>query len=227
MDTVQQNGHKRAVIYCRVSTKGQREEGTSLEKQMEACLAYANRNGLEIVGNRYYDLDKKAAVSEPNEHTFPVPVYADDFTGTVLIEQRPEGSLAYNMLLKGTATVLIVYCIDRLHRPKEEGDEIEVQILVRELKHAGCELHTEDMGKISVSPWDMMKAFLMAYAAGEERRKILARMADGKKRKANDHKKWIGAQYASYGYRKVGKKKDTHLEIDALQSANVLRLFNH
>ena len=41
---------KRAVIYCRVSTKEQKDSGTSLDKQEEACRKYAKAHGFEIVG---------------------------------------------------------------------------------------------------------------------------------------------------------------------------------
>ncbi len=30
----------KAVIYCRVSTEGQEQDGTSLKTQLEACLKY-------------------------------------------------------------------------------------------------------------------------------------------------------------------------------------------
>src|SRR5918911_132025 len=37
MKSVTETGTKRAAIYCRVSTTGQREDGTSLDTQLEAC----------------------------------------------------------------------------------------------------------------------------------------------------------------------------------------------
>lgn len=40
---------KRAVIYCRVSTKEQVEEGSSLETQEKICKEFAFRNSLEVV----------------------------------------------------------------------------------------------------------------------------------------------------------------------------------
>jgi hypothetical protein len=38
----------------------------------------------------------------------------DDYTGTVPIEQRPEGRNAYDMLHSNQADVLIAYRIDRI-----------------------------------------------------------------------------------------------------------------
>jgi len=36
----------RGAIYCRVSTEDQEREGTSLQTQLEACLAYCQHKGL-------------------------------------------------------------------------------------------------------------------------------------------------------------------------------------
>ena len=41
--------NKRAIIYCRVSTKKQEEKGYSLEVQREKNLKYAEDNNLEVV----------------------------------------------------------------------------------------------------------------------------------------------------------------------------------
>lgn len=40
---------KQAVIYCRVSTKEQVDEGNSLNTQEKQCRDYATKNGFEIV----------------------------------------------------------------------------------------------------------------------------------------------------------------------------------
>ena len=34
----------KAAIYCRVSTEGQEQDGTSLKTQLEACLKYCKRS---------------------------------------------------------------------------------------------------------------------------------------------------------------------------------------
>ena len=86
MDATKLNGHKRAVIYCRVSTDEQARSGTSLDTQRDACLKYAESHGLKIVGT-----------------------FRDDYTGAVPIEQRPEGRKAYAMLTSAEADLLIVY----------------------------------------------------------------------------------------------------------------------
>jgi len=42
------NGHKSALIYCRVSTKNRQEEGTSLDTQADACVKHAESLGYTI-----------------------------------------------------------------------------------------------------------------------------------------------------------------------------------
>jgi site-specific DNA recombinase len=38
----------KAAIYCRVSTEGQEQEGTSLKTQLEACLKYCKMKKYEV-----------------------------------------------------------------------------------------------------------------------------------------------------------------------------------
>jgi len=38
----------KAAIYCRVSTEGQEQEGTSLQTQLEACQKYCQVKGYEV-----------------------------------------------------------------------------------------------------------------------------------------------------------------------------------
>ncbi len=91
---------KRAVLYGRVSTSDQKDEGYSLPSQFEAMRKYAAQNEFEIVGE-----------------------FQDDYSGATPIEQRPQGNRAYAMLKSGTADAIIAYRIDRLVRPPEDGDE--------------------------------------------------------------------------------------------------------
>jgi DNA invertase Pin-like site-specific DNA recombinase len=41
---------RHGVAYCRVSTEGQRRSGLGLEDQREAVKAFAEREGLDLVG---------------------------------------------------------------------------------------------------------------------------------------------------------------------------------
>ena len=43
------NEGKRAVIYARVSTKGQADSGVSIETQLKVCRRWCKQEGMEIV----------------------------------------------------------------------------------------------------------------------------------------------------------------------------------
>ncbi len=182
IDTTTFNSRMRAVIYCRVSTEEQKRRGTSLDKQEDVCSRYAASHGFQIVGK-----------------------FKDDYTGTVPIECRPEGGKAFTMLTSGAADALIVFSIDRLVRPKEDGDEWDIPIIVRRLAKTRKEIHCTDTGRIDNSFVGLLIAVFGGRGAGDERRRMLARMTDGKVRKARVSNKWVGTSRAPYGYTKVGK----------------------
>jgi site-specific DNA recombinase len=222
----------RGLIYARVSTEEQKKGGTSIPKQLERDLAYNQAHGIETVGDRWYDLKQKRSVSEPNADCFadadgrPVPVYVDDFTGTVPIEERPEGGRAYPWLTSGKAHLLTVFSIDRLVRPKEDGDEWDIPILIRGLARAGKAIHTTKGGEIEPTFVGLLTAVIGGKAAGDERRTILERMHDGKRDKARKLGKWVGDSFAPLGYTKVGTRKEAHLEINPVEADLVRRIFN-
>ena len=176
MDTAQLNGHKRAVIYARVSTDEQAAKGYSLPTQIEACEKYAQDNALKVVA-----------------------IFKDDFTGASPIETRPEGRKAYEMLRSDQAEVLIAYRIDRIVRPPEDGDEWDMPILIRGLAKLGKEIHTLDRGQLKTDFGSLLIAMLDARSAGDERRKMIERTTRGRNRKAQEGK-IPGGGKPPYGY---------------------------
>ncbi len=170
------NGHKRAVIYARVSTDEQATKGYSLPTQIEACERYAHDNGLEVVG-----------------------VFKDDYTGTSPIESRPEGRKAYEMLSSNQADVFIAYRIDRIVRPPEDGDEWDMPILIRGLAKLNKAIHTLDRGQLKTDFASLLIAMLDAKGAGDERRKIIERTTRGRNRKVQEGKV-LGTGKPPYGY---------------------------
>lgn len=64
---------ERGVLYHRVSTDEQADKGYSLPSQRDACMKYALEHDFSIVGE-----------------------FSDDYTGTVPLEQRPEGKKAHD-----------------------------------------------------------------------------------------------------------------------------------
>ena len=83
-----------AALYCRVSTSGQEEDGTSLDTQEERCRHYATEQG--------YLIDE-------------AHVYREVYTGTELW-QRPKLTALREAIRKGCVTHLVAYAIDRLSR---------------------------------------------------------------------------------------------------------------
>ena len=83
-----------AALYCRVSTSGQEEDGTSLDTQEARCRHYATEQG--------YLLDE-------------AHVYREVYTGTELWE-RPKLTALRSAIRQGGVTHLVAYAIDRLSR---------------------------------------------------------------------------------------------------------------
>jgi site-specific DNA recombinase len=94
----------RAAIYCRVSTEGQEQEGTSLQTQLEACQKYCQKKGYEVA----YEL-------------------SDAYSGLSL--ERPKLAELRELARTEEIDVLVVYSLDRLSR-----DPVHGVILMQELE---------------------------------------------------------------------------------------------
>ncbi len=111
---------RRAIIYSRVSTQRQSEEGVSLDAQEERCRDYCRLHGLEVV----------AVLREEGVSGFSVP-----------LAQRPEGRRLVAMLAAGEATHVVAYSLSRIFR-----SAIEAQTLTRDWDAAGYSTHLLDFG---------------------------------------------------------------------------------
>jgi site-specific DNA recombinase len=211
MDTAPLNGHKRAVIYCRVSTEEQ-AGNYSLSTQLEACRKYAEQHGLIVVAD-----------------------FADDYSGATPIEARPHGREAFTLLKSSETDCLIAFSIDRIARPPEDGDEWDTPLLIRGLAKLGKGIHTVNRGELKTDFAGLLIAMLDARSAGDERRKIIERTQRGRRAKA-DAGRVVGGGSAPYGYQfkytlitnpKTGKKKNvvTGLAIDEAEAAIVREIY--
>jgi predicted site-specific integrase-resolvase len=99
-----------AALYCRVSTSGQEEDGTSLDTQEARCRHYATEQG--------YLLDE-------------AHVYREVYTGTELWE-RPKLTALREAIRQGGVTHLVAYAIDRLSR-----DPVHLGVILSEAEHHG------------------------------------------------------------------------------------------
>ena len=83
----------KAAIYCRVSTRGQKEEGTSLEGQYVFMKDWIKRD--------YPDLDIKINVKTLEEH------FSEDHTGTTF--DRPVWNQVKALVIAGEIKHVFVY----------------------------------------------------------------------------------------------------------------------
>jgi site-specific DNA recombinase len=186
---------KRAINYARVSTGEQADNGYSIPSQLVAGRKYGADNDFEIVAE-----------------------FAEDYTGAVPIEFRPEGKKVFDLLRSGAADAIIVYTMDRLVRPPEEGDEWDTPVLIRSLAKLGKEIHTVDHGPLKTDFASLLLAMLSAKSAGEERRKIVERTSRGRYAKARDGKVVANGQ-PPFGYKFSGD----NMAIDQTE-AEIVRL---
>jgi site-specific DNA recombinase len=147
------NTRHQAAIYCRVSTVGQEEEGTSLATQEEHCRTYAAAHG--------YRVDE-------------MQVYRDVYTGTELWE-RPRLTELREAIRQHAITGVIAYAIDRLSR-----DPVHLGVILSEAEHHGVlvEFVTEPLDN---TPEGQLIRFVRGYAAKVESEKIRERSLRGKR----------------------------------------------
>jgi len=187
-------------IYARVSTEEQRER-QSIRTQVE-------------FGERYCHLHSLAAYR----------IYSDDgVSGTVPLDQRPEGSQILRDARCGKFDQLLVYKLDRLGR--------ETRLIlnaVADLEKVGVRIRsmTEEFDT-GTATGRLMLTMLSGFAS-HEREVIRERSIAGTNRVA-EAGAWLGG-IVPYGYRKVGEKQDARLAVAedpipglAMSEADVIR----
>jgi site-specific DNA recombinase len=113
---------KRAVIYARVSTDEQAENGNSLQSQIEICTNYANVNGLQVIGE-----------------------IQDDYSG--MKYKRPGLQVILQMVEKAEVDAIVVKSSDRWSRRL-----VNTSILRDKLNRYGVELHYAQRGRVQNTP---------------------------------------------------------------------------
>lgn len=143
----------RAAIYCRVSTKGQEERGTSLASQEAECRAYGTAHS--------YIVDE-------------AHVYRETFTGIELWD-RPHLTRLRDVMKRKVVQAVIVHAIDRLSR-----DPVHLGIIIEEAERAGVAVLfvTEPLDD---SPEGQLVRFIRGYGAKIEHAKIRERNVRGRR----------------------------------------------
>ncbi|WP_326593871.1 recombinase family protein [Streptomyces brevispora] len=149
-------GRKRAVIYCRIS---QDRTGANLgvDRQREDCKALAERNGWDVV-----------------------EVYVDNDVSAFSGKLRKDYRRMLADLELGTATIVIAWHTDRLHRsPTELEEYIDLS------ERRGVSTHTCQAGSIDLSsPSGRMTARILGAVARQESEHKGHRVAAARRQKA-------------------------------------------
>ncbi len=129
MNTSNLDGHKRAVIYARVSTDDQRGN-YSVPTQIAACLQHAQARGYTVMGDRFVD-PETGLDRAPSDDA--IRAYVDDYTSREL--SRPVLDAALQFAEQKGFDVLIAHALDRLAR-----DPYIRQTLEREFGQHGVQV---------------------------------------------------------------------------------------
>ena len=188
------NGHKRAVLYLRVSTDEQKENGYGLIGQVDDCKDYAARLGFEIVKE-----------------------FQEDYTGFSRFADRPVGREVMEFLKTKQADAVLVARVDRIAR-----DSLEARIAARDWLKSGIELHTAKNGHIKND--NDIVFLIETWQGQEDYTKIVKIMRDGRNNKARTgNVVGNGRAPFGYQFIRNDKGKVIGLEID-LATGGVVRL---
>ncbi len=172
--TFSQNGHKRAVLYARVSGDDRGKDGRNLASQLEMCRQYATEHGYTIVAELHED-DRGASGA-----SFDLP----QLSNVLAMAEHSE----YD--------VLVVRELDRLSR------NLAKQLIVEEtLRRAGVYIEYV-LGEYPNSPEGNLNKHIRATIAEFEREKIKERMTRGRRNVVKGGRVMIGNK-PPYGYRTI------------------------
>jgi DNA invertase Pin-like site-specific DNA recombinase len=170
-----------AVAYLRVSTDRQADDGAGLDVQADKIRAYCRDHGLRLAA-----------------------ICTDVITGTTPLEARDGLGCVFAHLAAGTASVVVVYRLDRLAR-----DLVLQESLIGEIRRTGGEIATtspteaENLTDDPDDPSRKMVRQILGSVAEYERAMIALRMRSGRRRKREQGGYADGAP--SYGWNAVGK----------------------
>jgi site-specific DNA recombinase len=173
----------KAAMYLRVSTDEQRKRQT---------------------------IDTQRAFAERFVSSYAICVYGwyidDGVSGTIPLEQRPEGARLLADTSAGKIDTVFVYKLDRLGR-----DARLILNIVNELEARGVELCSMTEPFDTSSPSGRFLLTVLSGAPGLERDTIIQRSIEGSNRLAREGT-WLGG-IVPYGYRVVGKDRSSRLII--------------
>jgi site-specific DNA recombinase len=149
---------RRAVIYARVSTEIQEDDGTSLDVQIEHCQERARELGVRVI-----------------------KTFREVFTGS-LYRERPDLTRLREMARNNEFEVILINSFDRLSR-----NQTHLAVLVDEMEHLGIQIECVKE-KFDDTPTGQFMRNALGFVAEVERQKIIERTQDGIKRRLQDGK---------------------------------------
>jgi site-specific DNA recombinase len=153
------------------------------------------------------------------QHEFDiVDVVSDSISGDKLM--RPGLDVVRNMVSESQVDAVVVYSPDRLTRNLAHS-----LFLREELQKGDVELHFYKSGRSEDTPEGRMKDNIEAVFSDYWKAKIVEGSRLGRRRKAQNGK-WVGVGPVPYGFGRVGKARDVHLEINEDEAAILRQIFD-
>jgi site-specific DNA recombinase len=172
-----------SAAYLRVSTEEQRERQT-IETQRHFAERWFDQRGIA-----------------------PVRYYVDDgVSGTIPLEERPEGVRLLADARAGVVKHVFVYKIDRLGR-----DPLVTMQAASDLKRAGAALQSMTETVDLETPHGRLSMVMLCGVAGYERDSLVARSIEGSNRLARAGA-WLGG-IVPFGYRVEGRGQHARLVV--------------
>ena len=188
---------KRVVIYIRVSTREQAEEGYSISEQESRLRKYCEAMGWDVVG-----------------------VYIDPgFTGSNM--DRPALKDMIKEIEKGNADIVLVDKLDRLSRSQFDT----LYLIQRVFNENGCAFVSRAEAFDTSTAFGRAMVGILSVFAELERERIKERMADGKEGRAKEGK-FRGGGNIPIGYdydQETGRLVVN--EYEAMQVREIFKLF--
>ena len=135
---------KRAIIYCRVSTDKQEQDGASLDYQEEKCTQYAKLNDIEVI-----------------------VVFREARSGFIHYSLREKLTLARQLVCDGAADMIIVFDLRRFSR-----NFVHSAMIFEEIESAGAEIVSVSEHIDNTLTGKLIRSIL-AWSAESERHKIV------------------------------------------------------
>ncbi len=186
----------RAALYARVSSDSQKEKET-IATQKRLLADYVQHHGWEVV-DWFVD---------------------DGLTGTS-IEARPEFTRLLREAEEGRFDVVVVTDIDRLTRSDDPRQRAYIDYTLRENGIKVAATNTGELLDLDNPNHELIHG-IKSWIAKEDRKKILQRMAEGRKTKSLQGK--FMNNRPSYGYR---KDENSELIIDESEAQVVREIFS-